>query len=158
MFCPDSDQLRGPQKAMSFQVGASGTPLAEINVTPLVDVMLVLLIVFMISAPLLQTGISVNLPHVANSGALEDRADPLVITIQKHRCILLDDTSVDPGTLRARLMERKTRQPEVAAIVRSDQGVAYGYVAQVLGLLRTTGITQISLATDPSGGVSGDPL
>ncbi len=127
------------------------TTLAEINVTPLVDVMLVLLIIFMISAPLMQHGIQVDLPKTEAS-SISEIPDQLVLVIQKNRQIFMNDKPIDSGTLRVRLETIAAAKPNVQIIVQADQNVPYGFVAQVMAEVKKAKIIRVGLVTEP-----GDP-
>jgi biopolymer transport protein TolR len=133
--------------------GTSSTPvaLAEINVTPLVDVMLVLLIVFMITAPLMQHGVQVDLPK-ANAEALTETPMQLVLVINHSKQILLNNTVIRPGTLRARLEAIVEAKPNTEVFIQADQGVPYGLVAQVMAEVKKAKINRVGLVTEP-----GDP-
>lgn len=127
------------------------TTVAEINVTPLVDVMLVLLIVFMISAPLMQQGIQVDLPK-ANATSLAEVPDQLVLIITKQKQININNNVVAPGTLRAKLEAISAVKPDVQVFIQADQGVPYGFVAQVMAEVKRAKITRVGMiteATDP---------
>src|SRR6476469_9272292 len=122
----------GSSNRTSNHFGQSGlTTLAEINVTPLVDVMLVLLIVFMISAPLMQQGIQVDLPK-ANAAAMNEVPEQLILTVNKVRQIALADHIIPGGSLAARLQAIATAKPKIEVLIQADQSVAYGYIAQVM--------------------------
>jgi len=125
--------------------------LAEINVTPLVDVMLVLLIIFMVAAPMMQQGIQVDLPK-ANAGTLNDVPDQLVLSVNRARQITINGNALDPGTLESRLAAISSVKPEVQVFVQADQSVPYGFVAQVMAAAKQAKITRIGLVTEP-----GDP-
>src|SRR3954469_5872467 len=99
------------------------TTLAEINVTPLVDVMLVLLIVFMISAPLMQQGIQVDLPK-ANAGTLSEVPDQLVLVVNRSKQISMNGNVLPAGTLRTRLEAIAAVKPNVEVFIQADQGIA----------------------------------
>jgi biopolymer transport protein TolR len=135
--------------------GGSGrstpTTLAEINVTPLVDVMLVLLIVFMISAPLMQQGIQVDLPK-ANAGSLSEVPDQLVLVVNRSRQVLINGNVIASGTLRTRLEAVSSVKPNVEVFIQADQGVPYGFVAQVMAEVKKARIHRVGLVTEP-----GDP-
>src|SRR3954462_10273462 len=115
--------------------GVSGravpTTLAEINVTPLIGVMLVLLIVFMISAPLMQQGVQVDLPK-ANAGSLNEVPDQLMLVVNKNRQILINGNVIQQGTLQVRLQAIAEAKPNIEVFIQGDQGVPYGLVAQVM--------------------------
>jgi len=127
------------------------TTLAEINVTPLVDVMLVLLIVFMISAPLMQQGIQVDLPK-ANAGSLNEVPDELVLVVNKERKILINNNAIASGTLDARLQAMAAVKPNIEVFIQADQNVPYGYIAQVMAVVKHAKINRVGLVTEP-----GDP-
>lgn len=127
------------------------TTLAEINVTPLVDVMLVLLIVFMISAPLMQQGIQIDLPK-ANAGSLNEAPDQLVLVVNKQRQILISDKAIPQGGLRAKLEAIVAVKPNLEVFIQADQNVPYGYIAQVMAEVKRSKIHRVGLVTEP-----GDP-
>ncbi|MEO5970046.1 MAG: biopolymer transporter ExbD [Bdellovibrionia bacterium] len=126
----------------------SQTTLSEINVTPLVDVMLVLLIIFMISAPLMQQGIHVDLPK-ANAGTLDEIPDQLILVVDKSRQILIANRPVQSGTLRTKLEAIVAAKPKIEVVIQADQNVNYGYVARVMGEVKKAGINRVGLATQP---------
>ena len=117
--------------------------LSEINVTPFVDVMLVLLIIFMVTAPLLQQGIDVNLPQA--KGKELGPSERVVITIKKDAKIYLDKSSVDIDALRTRLSTMTDRD----VFLRADGEVPYGIVVEVMGELREIGIEKLGMVTEP---------
>jgi biopolymer transport protein TolR len=131
----------------------SGTPtaLSEINVTPLVDVMLVLLIVFMVSAPLMQQGIQVDLPK-ANAETLSQQPEQIVIAIQKNATIKMGDKIIPSGTLKSRLQAIQAANPNVEVFIQGDQGVPYGVVAQVMAEVKGAKIHRVGLVTLPAEG------
>lgn len=122
--------------------------LSEINVTPFVDVMLVLLIIFMVTAPLMQQGIEIELPETAASG-VEAKEEPFVLAINKNEKIMVGKTAVDieklSDKLRAIFKTRKNKQ----IYIQADKSVSYGYVAQTLAEIRAAGIFNIGLVTIP---------
>ena len=143
---------------MGVQQGNSGglgravpTTLAEINVTPLVDVMLVLLIVFMISAPLMQQGIQVDLPK-ANAASLSEVPDQLVLVVTRSKQISINGNSVEQGTLRPKLEAVVSAKPTVEVVIQADQTVPYGFIAQVMAEVKRARINRVVLVTEP-----GDP-
>jgi biopolymer transport protein TolR len=127
--------------------------LSEINVTPLVDVMLVLLIIFMISAPLLTAGVPVELPKT-EAGAMQDVPDPITISIRSDGAIYVGETATPFAVLAPRLKEMAsdTTRP---IYVRADGKAAYEVVAQVMASLSTSGFTSINLITETGGPSSG---
>ena len=128
--------------------------LSEINVTPLVDVMLVLLIVFMISAPLLTAGVPVELPKT-EAGALQDQTEPLTISIRADGAIYVKETQVPFATLAPRLREMAGSDTTKPIYVRADGKASYAIVAQVMAALETNGFSKLNLITDTGGPSSG---
>ena len=136
--------------------------LAEINVTPLVDVMLVLLIIFMISAPLLTVGVPLQLPRT-EAGAMQDQTQPLNVSIRADGSVFLNQTPVPFAGLSPALHDIQAQGqgpgqgPERAIYVRADGRAPYAIVAQVMASLSASGFSHINLITDtggPSSGVS----
>lgn len=128
--------------------------LSEINVTPLVDVMLVLLIVFMVSAPLLTVGVPVELPKT-EAGSLQDQAEPLTVSIRADGSIFVKEDQVPFAQLAPRLHEMAGPNTTKPIYVRADGKAAYAIVAQVMASLSTSGFTSINLITDTGGPSSG---
>lgn len=126
----------------------SGSALSEINVTPLVDVMLVLLIIFMIAAPMLTTGVDVELPK-ADAPRMDIDEEVPIVTVQRDRRIFLFDEEVSLDVLKERLTHDKRVQGANEVFVQADEQVPYGAVAQVLALIRQAGIGRMGLVTDP---------
>lgn len=128
-------------------------PMADINVTPLVDVMLVLLIIFMITAPLLMTGVPVNLPD-SRAKALDQPQKPVQISIDKAGTIYVDDEAVAEDALAARLDKVVVSSPPgdpAQIFLRADRAVDYGKVAAVLGELNHAGLNKVSLVATSAG-------
>ncbi|MGE0614651.1 MAG: ExbD/TolR family protein [Bacteriovoracia bacterium] len=125
------------------------TALAEINVTPFVDVMLVLLIVFMVSAPLMQQGVQVHLPK-ANAGSMDDVPDQLNLMISKDQTIAFNGKALKKGTLRERLLAISAAKPGVQVVVQADKDVAYGFIAQVISEVKNAKISRVGLKTAPA--------
>jgi biopolymer transport protein TolR len=126
--------------------------MADINVTPMVDVMLVLLVVFMITAPMLATGVAVNLPKVRAEQMPTDKERPLVVTVNKEGKIFvgMQDKEVEPEGLGAMLQAMAKDKLDKRVYVRADDGVNYGRVMEVFTLLQAAGFTQVGLPVDPS--------
>ena len=129
-------------------------PMAEINVTPLVDVMLVLLIIFMVTAPLLKAGVPVELPD-SRAQALSEARQQVQLTLARDGAIYLDDARLAPGTLPARLaaIPRGADGALPLVTLRADRALDYGRVMAVMGELNRAGFTAISLVTTSTGGV-----
>jgi len=121
--------------------------MAEINVTPFVDVMLVLLIVFMVTAPLLTVGVPVDLPKTKAQALSQDR-EPLSITIKRSGAIYLQNSPIDEDDLVPKLTAISANGYDQRIYVRGDRSVDYGRVMQVMGLLSAAGFTHIGLVTD----------
>ena len=124
----------------------SKEPISEINVTPFVDVMLVLLIVFMVTAPLLTVGIPVDLPKVKAS-ALTDQKDPLEITVKIGGEIYLGESEVDVENLIPRLNAITELNKEARIYVRGDRVVAYGRIMEIMSLVNSAGYIKVALVT-----------
>ena len=122
--------------------------MSQINVTPFVDVMLVLLIIFMVTAPMLETGVEVNLPEVADAPGLEETKEPIVVTINRSGAIFVGKSQVnDPKKLTPVIREMLARNKERAVFLEADKGVAYGQVVPVLAALRKTGVTRLGMVS-----------
>jgi biopolymer transport protein TolR len=134
--------------AFSNGDGGKGSALSEINVTPLVDVMLVLLIIFMIAAPMLTTGVNVDLPK-ADAPRMDIDQDHPLITVRRDQRLFLFDEEVSLDTLRQRLLSDERIREVDEVFVQADEQVPYGVVAQVLALVRQAGIGKMGLVTDP---------
>jgi len=134
--------------------GRRRAALAEINVTPLVDVMLVLLIIFMISAPLLTVGVPVELPKTEAS-AVNDQTQPLTITIRSDGSIYIQDAQTVFSDLSTRLQALAGDGFDKPIFVRADGKAPYEVVAQVMAALSSSGFTKINLITDTGGPSSG---
>ncbi len=123
--------------------------MSDINVTPLVDVMLVLLIVFMVTAPLLTAGISVNLPKTQAKALHQQDNAPLEITLDAKGNIFMGQTSVTADRLKGILSAIAIETPDRRVYIRADHGLSYGQVMGVMGIASTSGFTKIALITDP---------
>lgn len=122
--------------------------MADINVTPFVDVMLVLLIVFMISAPLMTQGVQVSLPETS-AAPIQDQNDPIQVTIKRDGSYYLEQRRVDEADLLRRLQAIQKVRPKASIIMRADKNVSYGRVMQVMSALQTAGLTDVGLVTEP---------
>lgn len=124
------------------------TVLSEINVTPFVDVMLVLLIIFMVTAPMMQQGLEVDLPETANSG-VSTSDEPFVLSIKKNKEIVVADSRFPMEGMAARLKAIFETRKNKQIYIQADRKVDYGFVAEVMGEIRSAGIFQIGLITLP---------
>ncbi|HXC55991.1 MAG TPA: protein TolR [Rhizomicrobium sp.] len=127
--------------------GARRRAMAEINVTPFVDVMLVLLIVFMVTAPLLTVGVPVDLPKTRAQTLGQDR-EPLSVTVKRDGKVYLQNTPIAEDELVAKLTAIAANGYDQRIFVRGDKAVDYGRVMEVMGLLSAAGFTHIGLVTD----------
>lgn len=130
------------------------TTLAEINVTPLVDVMLVLLIVFMVCAPLMQQGIQVDLPK-SGGQALDQPNEQIVLVIHSNQKLTINDNTIAPGTLSRKLAAIYDGKQNKEIFIQADQAVNYGFVAHVMAEVKRAGITKVGLVTDSAKEGSG---
>ncbi len=128
-------------------------PMSEINVTPFVDVMLVLLVVFMVTAPLLTVGVPIDLPKTA-APALEGQDEPLEITIDAEGVIYLQETETELDELVPRLDSITKRNPDTRIFVRGDAAIAYGRVMQVMGVITVAGFARVALITDSQAAIA----
>jgi biopolymer transport protein TolR len=124
------------------------TTLSEINVTPLVDVMLVLLIIFMVTAPMLQQGFDVNLPQEQEGGTLDPSRERLVITLAKNERMFLNDRRIDFPELEQTLRQASATTREV--FLRADQDIPYGLVVKMMAAIKQAGIERLGIVTVPA--------
>jgi biopolymer transport protein TolR len=132
--------------------GRTRTPMAEINVTPLVDVMLVLLIIFMVTAPLLVSGVPVELPE-SRAKALDQKQEPLDISIDKEGAVFIDGNPVKDSDLAAALAPIAAAQDPAdprQIMLRGDKEIGYGQMMRVMGELNRAGLNSVSLVTTGS--------
>ena len=122
--------------------------MSEINVTPFVDVMLVLLIIFMITAPLMQTGVEIELPEV-NTPNISENEDPLIISINKNNEIFLSEKKILSKNLNAKLIAIRNANPKVKIFIKADKVVPYETLMKVMKKIIDSNITNVSLITDP---------
>ena len=135
--------------------GAKGGIKSDINVTPLCDVMLVLLIIMMLVAPLLQQGVSVKLPIAANTIDKPETQGQTVIAIGKNKELYINAKPVREGELATRVNEIIENQKEKIVLIKADEEVEYGAVMAAMDQLRQAGVEDIGLITDPKKGQSG---
>ena len=133
---------------MAFKLkNSSKEPMSEINVTPFVDVMLVLLIVFMVTAPLLTVGIKIDLPKV-KADALTDQKDPLEISIKLDGKVYIGESEVKVENLIIRLKEITEENYASRIYVRGDRVIAYGRVMEIISSINSAGFTKVALVTE----------
>jgi|SRR6266849_5041059 biopolymer transport protein TolR len=126
---------------------ATYRPMSEINVTPLVDVMLVLLVVFMVTAPLLTVGVPVDLPQT-QAAPINEPKEPLVISIKSDGSIFLQETPVEVDQIVARLQAITNNNSAASIYVRGDRAVNYGRVLEVMGLVSGAGFSKVALISE----------
>ncbi|MCV6586801.1 MAG: protein TolR [Marinibacterium sp.] len=126
-------------------------PMAEINVTPFVDVMMVLLIIFMVAAPLLTVGVPVDLPKTAANALPSDQEEPLTVTLTADGRIQIQTSDIAPSDLVPRLRAIAAERDSDAIFLRADGAVPYAQVMQVMGALNAGGFSNIGLVTDTGG-------
>ena len=131
---------------MAFSTQDSDEVLREINVTPLVDVMLVLLVVFIVTAPLLTNSIPINLPKTESVAPVEQK-DPLVVSIDGQGKLFINKDEIQPDLLETNLKAAREKAPDVRVQLQADDGVNYGEVARAMASIERAGITKLSVIT-----------
>jgi biopolymer transport protein TolR len=126
-------------------------PMSEINVTPFVDVMLVLLIIFMVAAPLLTVGVPVELPKTAATPLPSEDEEPLTITVGAGGVIELQSTQIDRDTLIPKLQAIAAERQDDKLFLRADTSIPYGEIMEIMGALNAGGFRNIGLVTDAGG-------
>lgn len=136
---------------MAFNLNTSRrTAMSEINVTPLVDVMLVLLIIFMVTAPMMQEGVTVELPQAKGAPLTKEQdATPVVIAISDGGNIFVDEAPVQEERLLDRILELTKERPSGEVYLRADKSVPYGTVVRIMGALKNAGIVNLGMITTP---------
>jgi len=130
--------------------GAKHQLMSEINITPFVDVMLVLLIVFMVTAPMMISGISVKLPQIS-AAPVSGNDEPLTITVTNNGTVYLQDVSIEVSALVPKLMAITQEKKDSRILIRGDKDVSYGTIMSVVGSINSAGFTHISLITQLEG-------
>ena len=126
-------------------------PMAEINVTPMVDIMLVLLIIFMVTSPMLVAGVTVDLPETS-AAAVSGQDEPLSITIDSKGAVYIQDTKIKKSDLVDKLQAITGQKRETRIFVRGDKSIDYGKVMEIVGAINAAGFTKVALITETSGG------
>ncbi|APG24838.1 MAG: protein TolR [Syntrophotalea acetylenica] len=130
--------------------GTSRSTLSAINVTPLVDVMLVLLIIFMVTAPMLEQGVEVNLPEVSDAPGLQAGKEPLIVTVEQNGAISIGKQSIPgPEKLVPVLLEILQSRQEKEVFLQADRDVPYGKVVQVMAAIKGAGIEKLGMVSMP---------
>ena len=136
--------------------GDNYQPMAEINVTPFVDVMLVLLIVFMVAAPLMVQGVPVDLPRTSATKLAKVRK-PMVVTLAPDGALYIREEQVDRKSLVSRLMSMRSQEGDTVVYVRADRKIPYGEVMEILGRVGETGYQRVSLLSQPAPSQGASP-
>jgi len=123
-------------------------PMADINVTPLVDVILVLLIIFMVTAPMMQQGVDVDLPQTT-SQPIEGQEQRLMVTINAKREVFVNQEKVDPALLRRHLERSTAAAVNREVFLRADRSVPYGFVVRIMAEIKNAGIEKLGMVTEP---------
>jgi biopolymer transport protein TolR len=142
---------------MAISLPASGEvgedryqPLAEINVTPMVDVMLVLLVIFMVTAPLLTVGVPLDLPKT-QAAAVSDPKPPVILSLNRVGEVFIGDERIEPGDLAERLSWLAAEDPTRIVYVRGDQTISYAQLMEALGMVNRAGFVKVSLIAEAAG-------
>ncbi len=122
--------------------------ISDINVTPLVDVMLVLLIIFMVTAPMMTHGVKVDLPTI-ESKSIKTQEDPLILSITKKRDIFIENYKVELGDLKGKLNKIFANRAAKEILLQADKNVPYGFVMTVMSQVKEAGITKVGMITEP---------
>ncbi|RYF06370.1 MAG: ExbD/TolR family protein [Deltaproteobacteria bacterium] len=133
---------------MAFSSGGGGRPLADINVTPMVDVMLVLLIIFMVTAPLMQQGVPVELPQT-RAQTLDVQEDRLVLSLTADKQIFLGDSPLVYASLRDTLVGNLKLRDDKQLYLHADRALPYGFVVDIMAILKDAGVENLGMVTDP---------
>ncbi|MFI5364685.1 MAG: protein TolR [Candidatus Binatia bacterium] len=133
---------------MAFEEQGGGGSISNINVTPLVDVMLVLLVIFMVTAPILQQGVSINLPKV-KAAALTGEEQQLVVAVNRSGQVYLNDTPITLPELGQKLQAILGVRPDRQVFLRADQNVRYGDVMRVIAAVKGAGVERLGMVTEP---------
>ncbi|MBX9965684.1 MAG: biopolymer transporter ExbD [Burkholderiales bacterium] len=133
----------------SFDQQGGNQPMSEINVTPLVDVMLVLVIIFIITAPLLTHGIKIDLPK-ASSTANPEKPETVTLSLDAKGKVYWNDQPVEDAQLSAKMAEAAAKQPQPELHLRADQNTRYQKLAEIMSAARNAGLTKLGFVTDPS--------
>ncbi len=126
-----------------------GGSISQINVTPLVDVMLVLLVIFMVTAPMMQQGVQVNLPK-AETKALPAQEESVIVSIEKSGRVSINSTEISAGDLRAKLSDMFASRSKKEVFLKADRDVPYGEVVKTMAEIKGAGIERLGMVTEPA--------
>jgi biopolymer transport protein TolR len=125
-------------------------PMAEINVTPMVDVMLVLLIIFMVTSPLMVAGVAVDLPQTS-AAPISGQDEPISVTIDAHGAVYIQDTKIKKTELTTKLLAIAGEKKDVRIFVRGDKAIDYGKVMEIVSAINSAGFNKVALLTEVAG-------
>jgi biopolymer transport protein TolR len=140
---------------MAFEPGQRGQFVSQINVTPLVDVMLVLLVIFMVTAPIIQQGVQVALPKV-KAEALPGKEEQFVVSITRDNSLYLNDTKLSAADLTDKLAAIGRERPDRQVFIRADEQVPYGEVIRTMAAIKAAGIENVGMITQPPAEATSD--
>jgi biopolymer transport protein TolR len=126
------------------------SPMSDINMTPLIDVMLVLLVIFMITAPLMSSSLKLELPK-ADAAAPNDTPQFISIALDPQGQLYFGDEALDPAAFAARVLDTARKNPKTEVQLRADKAVPYGRVAELIGVVQKAGLNRIGFVTEPAG-------
>ncbi|MHB8109248.1 MAG: ExbD/TolR family protein [Syntrophorhabdaceae bacterium] len=129
--------------------GDSHGPLSEINVIPLVDVMLVLLIVFMITAPMMQHGLGIDIPNVTAKSLPTTKDEPQILNVTKEQQLILNEKKIEYKDLKAAVQFLFANKEKKEIFLRADKDVPYGFVVRCMGTIREAGVDKVNIVTKP---------
>lgn len=133
---------------MAFGPGGNGKLMSEINVTPLVDVMLVLLIIFMVAAPMMIQGVDVNLPKTATKN-IKTTDEPLMLTVNKEKKIFIESHAIALEDLEVKIKKIFENRRDKRVLLRADREIPYGFVMNVIASVKRAGIEKLGMVTEP---------
>ena len=131
----------------SFRLRRKTNYLTEINLTPLMDVLLVLLIIFMVTAPMLTTGVHIDLPE-AETSAVSGDDEPLILSIDKNKYIYIQDQKVDDNKIIEKLSSILNENKDARILIRADKNLEYGFVINILAFINNAGFNKVALITE----------
>ena len=144
-ICTGGEEKRG---MYTNQGGNNRRLMSEINVTPLVDVMLVLLIIFMVAAPMMMQGVDVSLPKTATRN-IKTQDEPLMLTVNKNGQIFLESHQIELANLETKVKNIFENRREKEVLLRADKDVSYGFVIEVIARVKRAGIDKLGMVTEP---------